>query len=89
MATAIRTRGMTSLLEGSYVWPRFDSVENGVRKASRALSSARHVTDDIAKDASREVRRHPLAAVGLSTAAGIVTGCFFGIAAGWYFSRRA
>ena len=89
MATAIRASGVTSLLEGSYAWPRCDSVEKTVRKARRALSNARHVTDDVAKDASREVRRHPLTAVGVSTAAGLVTGCFFGIAAGWYFSRRA
>jgi ElaB/YqjD/DUF883 family membrane-anchored ribosome-binding protein len=88
MATAIRPGEAASVQEAPFAWPRLDAVEDAVRKARRAATNARHATEDFAASASLEVRRHPLTAVGLSTAAGVAAGCLFGFAAGWYFTRR-
>ena len=86
MATAIQ--GNTKETTGApCAWPALDAFEDTVRKARRAISGTRHATEDFVAGASLEVRRHPMTAVGLATAAGIVTGCLFGFAAGWYTTR--
>ena len=88
MATTVRSGDMKETSGAPYAWPALESFEDTVRKARRAVSGARHATEGFAAGAGLEVRRHPLTAVGLATAAGVFTGCLFGLAAGWYLTRR-
>jgi ElaB/YqjD/DUF883 family membrane-anchored ribosome-binding protein len=69
-------------------WPTRESVENAVRTARRAVHGARAATEDFVAGASLEVRRHPLTAVGFATTAGLVAGCVFGFATGWFWRGR-
>lgn len=88
MATAIPGWNVRETTGAPNAWPSVAAFEDTVRKARRAISGARHATEDFAAGASLEVRRHPLTAVGLASAAGIVTGCIVGFAAGWYMTRH-
>jgi len=88
MATAVPTREMKETLSGLCAWPTLESVEQAARNARRAVNGARAATEDFVAGTTLEVRRHPLTAVGLAAAAGIVTGCAFGFAAAWFWRRR-
>lgn len=88
MATAVRTGETPGSSGAPCAWPDLESFEETARKARRAIAGARHATEDFAAGAGLEVRRHPLTAMGIATAAGIFTGCLFGLAAGWYLTRR-
>ena len=87
MATAIQgnTKETTA---APCAWPSLEAFEETARKTRRAISEARHATEDFAAGASLEVRRHPLTAVGLATTTGIVTGCLIGFAAARYMRRH-
>lgn len=87
MATAVRTGDTRGAADAPGAWPAWDSFEETARKARRAIEGTRQVTEHAAADARFEVRRYPLTAVGLATAAGVFTGCLFGLAAGWYLAR--
>jgi hypothetical protein len=87
MATAVRTGETHGAAGAPCAWPALDSFEETARKARRALAGAGLATEEFTAGASLEVRRHPLTAVGLATAAGVFTGCLFGLAAGWYLTR--
>jgi hypothetical protein len=87
MVTDIR-EGLKHTAGAPFAWPSGDAFEEIVRKARRAATDARHATEDLAAGASLEVRRHPLTAVGLASAAGLLTGVVVGIGAGWYLTRR-
>lgn len=88
MATAVHAGDAKSFLGEPCAWPARESVENAVRTARRAVNGARAATEDFVAGTSLEVRRHPLAAVGLAATAGLVTGCLFGVAATWFWRGR-
>ena len=88
MATAVQTGEMKKTLGEPCAWPMRESVEQAVRNARRTARGARAATEDFVAGTTLEVRRHPLTAVGLAATAGIVTGCAFGFAAGWFWRRR-
>jgi ElaB/YqjD/DUF883 family membrane-anchored ribosome-binding protein len=88
MATAFHIGEMKPTLAESCAWPTRESVENAVRTARRAVNGARAATEDFVAARSLEVRRHPLTAVGLAAAAGLVAGCVFGFATAWVWRRR-
>ena len=88
MATAVRTGETRGVAEAPCAWPALEAFEETARKARRAITEARHATEDFAAGASLEVRRHPLAAVGFAAAAGVFTGCLFGLAAAWYVGKN-
>jgi ElaB/YqjD/DUF883 family membrane-anchored ribosome-binding protein len=82
MATATETVQGLAAQAGAYAWPTLDAVEEGTRRARRALVDVRHKAEDAAADARLAVRRHPLAAVGV----GLATGAFIGAACGLVFA---
>jgi len=85
MATAFQTP-LTANTPSA--WPTLESVEQAVRTARRTVNSARAATEDFVAETSLEVRRHPLAAVGIAATAGIAAGCVFGLTAAWFWRRR-
>jgi len=86
MATAVRADGISHGEPGAV--PTIEFIDEAVRRARRAVNGARTSTEDFVEDASREVRRHPLTAVGLAATAGIVTGCLLGLSAAWFIRSR-
>jgi ElaB/YqjD/DUF883 family membrane-anchored ribosome-binding protein len=62
--------------------PAIDVIENGVREARRTAEAARRTLEDGAADATRTVRRHPVAAVTVAAGLGVLLGCAIGFAAG-------
>ena len=86
MATAVRTAD-TRGGAAPCAWPVLESIEDRARRARRAIAGARQATEDAAADVRFEVRRHPLAAMGLAAAAGVFAGCLFGLVAGWSLTR--
>lgn len=86
MATAVRADGITH--SEPFARPTFESVDDVVRNARRAVNSARAATEEFVEGASLEVRRRPLTAVGLGASAGFVTGCLLGFAAAWFIRGR-
>ena len=87
MATAVRTGETHGTVGAPCAWPALDSFEETARKARHAIADARQATEHAAAEARFEVRRYPLTAVGVAAAAGVFTGCLFGLAAGWYLTR--
>lgn len=85
MATVMREMMASGV---PYCWPSAEAMEDILRKTRRSMSEARHAAEDFAAEAGLEVRRHPLAAVGLATGAGIVAGVVVGFAAAWYVRGR-
>jgi hypothetical protein len=85
MATAVRT-GET--LTQPCAWPTFESIDDVGRNARQAIDEARRWSEHVAAGTVREVRRRPLVAVGAAAAAGLFTGCAFGLAAAWAWYRR-
>ena len=88
MTTALHRGEMKPILGEPCAWPAAEKVDKAVRTARRAVIGARAATEDFVTQASLEVRRRPLTAVGLSATAGFVTGCAFGCAAGWFWRRQ-
>lgn len=87
MATAVRTQEGKGFHE-QCAWPTLESMEEAVRTARRAVTSARNKTEDFVAGTTLEVRRHPLASIGLAAAAGLMTGVVFGFAGVWLWRNR-
>ena len=87
MATAVQAGELKKTLGEACAWPTLESVEQAVRNARRTARGVRAATEDFVAGTTLEVRRHPLAAVGVAATAGIVTGCAFGFAAAWLWRR--
>jgi ElaB/YqjD/DUF883 family membrane-anchored ribosome-binding protein len=62
--------------------PAFESLEQRVRDARRAVEHGRRVAEDGIDEAALLVRRHPLSSVGLAVSLGILAGCVLGFAVG-------
>lgn len=88
MATTIRAHEVRGDADQPCAWPTLESIEEAVRTARRAMSTARTTTEDFVDQASLTVRRHPLIAVGVAAGAGLVTGCVFGFVGAWFARRR-
>ena len=89
MATAIRTDEIKGAFYEHCAWPTRESMEGAVRTARRAVAAARNKTEDVVAGTALEVRRHPLAAVGLAGVAGLMAGVALGAAGTWLWSNRA
>jgi ElaB/YqjD/DUF883 family membrane-anchored ribosome-binding protein len=89
MATAIHTGEVKPSSGEPCAWPTREAVDDAVRAARRAVHGARAATEDFVAETSLEVRRHPLAAVGLAGTAGLLAGCLFGFAAAWVWRGRS
>jgi len=88
MATATEAVHGSAANAGPCAWPTFDAVEEGTRRARRALVDVRHKTEDAAADARLAVRRHPLAAVGAGVATGALLGAVCGFVFAWFTRPR-
>ena len=55
------------------------SVDSAYGDLSRSVRRAKNVTDDLIYDSRHQIKRHPLAAVGSATLAGLA----IGFIAGW------
>jgi hypothetical protein len=89
MATAIRAGVMSESPSDPYAWPAFDAMEDKVAEARCATGAALHAARRVAADAMSMVRRHPLRALGVALAAGVVAGSLVGLGAGWAGRFRA
>lgn len=69
-------------------WQAFENAERTVHAARQVITDARQATDVFAAGTAEKVRRHPLAAVGVAAAAGIVIGGLV-VAVGVLARRRA
>ena len=63
--------------------PAFESLEQNVRDARRAMAHGRRVADDFVDGATLQVRRHPLSSTAFAATAGMLAGCVMGFALGW------
>lgn len=84
MATAARAERTTEPCR----WPTVESVDESLRQARRAVTTARHAAEDALGEATLNIRRHPLPAVGAAFASGVVVGVTVGFAAGWFTRVR-
>ena len=59
-----------------------DTVEDGIRSAKQAIKHGRYGAEDALDEVKHKVKHHPLEAVGVSFAAGVVGGGLLAFAAG-------
>jgi ElaB/YqjD/DUF883 family membrane-anchored ribosome-binding protein len=69
-------------------WPTIESVEENLRQARQALNTARHAAEDAIGEATQDIMRHPLRAVGAAALAGLFAGTLVGFGAGWFARKR-
>lgn len=62
--------------------PAWESLEQNVREARRAVARGRRAAEDYADEAALQVRRHPLSALGIAVTTGILAGCVMGFLMG-------
>lgn len=84
MATAVQAEPTTEPCG----WPTREEVEETLRAARRAMTSARHSAEDLAADAVSTVRRHPLRSIGAAMFAGAVAGSVVGLGAAFFMRPR-
>jgi ElaB/YqjD/DUF883 family membrane-anchored ribosome-binding protein len=65
-----------------------ERLEEKARGARRAITHGRYAAEDIAAEATLQVRRRPLTSVILAAAAGTVAGCLVGFVLGWQAHHR-
>jgi ElaB/YqjD/DUF883 family membrane-anchored ribosome-binding protein len=80
MTTVIRT-GAETKKGVACEWDAQETIEEATRAARRVATRAKNATEDVAKSAALEIRKHPLTAVGVGLAVGIAAGavCGFGL----------
>jgi ElaB/YqjD/DUF883 family membrane-anchored ribosome-binding protein len=59
-----------------------EDVQEHLRQARRAVTDARHASEDAVGGVALQIRRHPLTAVSAAAGAGIVVGGVLGLALG-------
>lgn len=69
-------------------WPTIESVEANLRQARQAVDTARHAAEDAIGEATQDIRRHPLRAVGGAAIAGLFAGALVGFGVGWVARKR-
>jgi ElaB/YqjD/DUF883 family membrane-anchored ribosome-binding protein len=69
-------------------WPTIESVEENLRRAREAVNTARHAAKDATGEATQNIRRHPIRAVGAAAIAGLFAGALVGFGAGWCARKR-
>ena len=71
-----------------YTEPVRAAVEENMRDVRRAVVAGRHAVEDCADEATAQVRRHPIASLGIAVGVGTLFGCLVGFAVGRFGSRR-
>ena len=84
MATAVQAEHTCA----SYKWPTHEEIEERVRAARRAMTSARNTAEDLTADAVAKVRRYPLRSLGAAMIGGAVVGSAAGFFAGFFMRPR-
>lgn len=74
MATALRIKDIAGAFPEGFAWPSREQLEDGLRQARRVVKDARHTAEDAVEDASVAIRHHPLMAVSVAAAAGLLLG---------------
>ena len=69
-------------------WPTIESVEEDLRRAREAVNTARHAAKDAMGEATQNISRHPIRAVGAAAIAGLFAGALVGFGAGWFARKR-
>jgi ElaB/YqjD/DUF883 family membrane-anchored ribosome-binding protein len=69
-------------------WPTSETVEETLRQARQAVNTARHAAEDAIGEATQDIKRHPLRAVGAAAMAGLCAGTLVGFGAGWFARKR-
>ena len=62
--------------------PALEALEENVRDIRHAVGAGRQATEDCNTEATLQVRRHPLMAVGLAIGIGTLFGCLVGFTFG-------
>lgn len=68
--------------------PMFQTLEENVRKARRAIVEGEHKVEDAIAQAALEIRRRPVKAVSIAAVAGLTLGCIGGLVLGWKTARK-
>ena len=69
-------------------WPTIESVEENLRRAREAVNTARHAAKDAMGEATQNIRRHHLRAVGTAAMVGVFAGALVGFGAAWLARKR-
>jgi 4-amino-4-deoxy-L-arabinose transferase-like glycosyltransferase len=69
-------------------WPAFAFVQEGMRGVHSVYATTFEAIDNLAINTVTRVRSHPLRALGIAVAAGVVVGSFFGFLCGWFARSR-
>lgn len=85
MATVIEsaTKAVSEFTE-----PARAAVEENMRDVRRAVVAGRHAVEDVAADATIQVRRHPFLSLGIAVGIGTLFGCLIGFTVGGFGRRR-
>jgi ElaB/YqjD/DUF883 family membrane-anchored ribosome-binding protein len=89
MATVVRTGEIRDTFNQQCTWPTLASMEKAARTARRAATAARNATEDFVAGTALDVRRHPLASIGLAATVGVMAGAALGVAGAWFWRTRA
>ena len=69
-------------------WPTREAVEQNLRQARHAVTTARNTAEDAVAQTALNIRRRPLQAVGAAAAVGAIAGAVIGFGVGWWRPRR-
>jgi ElaB/YqjD/DUF883 family membrane-anchored ribosome-binding protein len=65
-----------------YAEPIRAAVEENIGDVRRGVVAGRHAVEDAEAEATVQVRRHPLASLGIALGVGTLLGCVIGFTAG-------
>ena len=71
-----------------YTEPVRAAVEENMRDFRRAVVVGRHAADDVAAEATVQVRRHPFLSLGMAVGVGTLFGCLIGFTVGRFGGSR-
>lgn len=69
-----------------YVDPALHTIEEGIRRARRAVADGRRTVDECANEAEHQIRRHPFSVVAAGLGVGMLAGIVIGAA--WVSAAR-
>ena len=84
MATAVEKEPAT----GTCGWPTFEEMQDTLRAARGAMTTARHAAEDLTAETVSTIRRHPLRSVAAAAMTGAVVGSFVAFGAAWFMRPR-
>ena len=71
-----------------YAEPVRAAVEENMRDVRRAVVVGRHAVEDVAAEATVQVRRHPFMSLGIAVGVGTLFGCLIGFTVGRFGGSR-